>query len=131
MCVVGALLALVAVAVAPAWAWAQTRPAVPIVLARGQEDLPAGAMLFRVVDTTLPPGEPGVTHAHASGFDYAAAGTHVVTVDGVTRAVPEGQASWVGPMAEHTHAGLDGAGMRFWFLAFRPAATRGAPPMWP
>ena len=130
LCVVGALLALAA-AFTPNGASAQAPAPVPTVLARGAEDLSAGAMLVRVVDTTLPPGEPGVTHAHASGFDYAFEGTHVVTIDGEARAEPEGHASWVGPMAEHTHGSLDGAGMRFWFVAFRPATTRGAPPAWP
>ena len=101
------------------------------VLARGQEELAAGGMLFRINDNTLPPGQPGVTHAHASGFDYAVEGTHVLAVRGVEREAMQGQATWVGPQEEHTHGSRNQAGMRFWFVAFRPAATRGVPGVWP
>jgi quercetin dioxygenase-like cupin family protein len=124
----GALLALAVLAVAPGAVSAQAQQT---ALARGREELPAGAMLFRISDLTLPPGEPGVTQTHASGFDYAVEGTHVLAVGGAERTAAEGQATWVGPQEEHTHGSLDRAGMRFWFFSFRPAATRGAPPAWP
>jgi quercetin dioxygenase-like cupin family protein len=127
---VGALLAVIGVALAPAGVSAQA-PAQATVLAQGREELAAGEWLFRVNDNVLPPGEPGVTHAHASGFDYAVEGTHVLTVDGAERVAAQGQATWVGPQQEHTHGSLNRAGMRFWFVAFRPAATRGVPGTWP
>src|SRR5687768_4476496 len=106
LCAVGALLALAVVAVAPAGVAAQAQ-AQQTVLARGQEELAAGDWLFRIGDNTLPPGQPGVTHAHASGFDYAVAGTHVLTVGGAERVAAEGQANWVGPQEEHTHGSRD------------------------
>jgi hypothetical protein len=102
------------------------------VLARARvADMPADDQLLRVVDTTLPPGEPGVTHMHASGFDVAIEGSHVLTVGPRHLVVPAGGASWVGMQEEHTHASLNQAGMRFWFFSVRPASTRGAPPAWP
>jgi redox-sensitive bicupin YhaK (pirin superfamily) len=72
-----------------------------------------------------------VTQAHASGFDYSVEGTEVLTAGGMRHVVPSGQATWIGEQEEHTHAALDGAGLRFWVLAVRPASTRGAPPTWP
>jgi quercetin dioxygenase-like cupin family protein len=132
VCAVGALLALAGAALSPTGVAAQAQAqAQQTVLARGQEELPAGEWLFRIGDNTLPPGEPGVTHAHASGFDYAIEGTHVLAVRGAERVAAEGQATWVGPQEEHTHGSLDLAGMRFWFVSFRPASTRGVPGTWP
>jgi quercetin dioxygenase-like cupin family protein len=124
---IGALLALLVLALAPAAVSAQAQET---VLARGREDMPAAELMFRINDSSLPAGQPGVTHAHASGFDYAVEGTHVLTVGGTRQEVTVGRATWVGPQQEHTHADL-GAGMRFWFFAVRPASTRGVPGVWP
>jgi quercetin dioxygenase-like cupin family protein len=121
------LLALAVLVFAPASVSAQAQET---VLAQGREEIPAAEMMFRVNDSSLPAGQPGVTHAHASGFDYAVEGTHVLTVGGARHEVTPGRATWVGAMQEHTHADL-GAGMRFWFVAVRPASTRGVAPAWP
>jgi quercetin dioxygenase-like cupin family protein len=115
-------------ALAPATALADGQQ---VVLQRGREDLAVGEMLFRAVDTTLPAGQPAVTHSHASGFDYAVEGAHVLGIRGSEVVAAQGQATWVGPQQEHSHGSLNRAGMRFWFIAFRPASTRGAPPVWP
>lgn len=123
----GALLALCVILFTPALASAQAQQT---VLARGTDDLPATELIFRINESALPPGQPGVTHAHASGFDIAVEGTHVLTVDAVRHVVSPGEATWVGTQQEHTHADL-GAGMRFWFFAVRPASTRGVPGVWP
>jgi quercetin dioxygenase-like cupin family protein len=127
---VGMLLALSVVTLVPAVAAAQAPSVQQTVLARGRDDLPAEDLLFRIAESSLPAGQPGVTHAHASGFDYAVEGTHVLTVGGTRHVVAPGQATWVGTLQEHTHADL-GAGMRFWFIAVRPSSTRGLPGMWP
>jgi hypothetical protein len=123
------ILAIVVILVAAPTAFADTRQ---MELARARvPEMPAEDLLFRVADIALPPGQPGVTHVHASGFDFAVEGTHVLTVHGQQRRVSAGQATWVGMQEERTHASLDQAGMRFWFVAVRPASTRAAPVVWP
>jgi len=127
--IVTGLLALTLALATASAAFADTRET---ELARARvEALPAEDLLFRVVDLELPPGQPGVAHAHASGFDYAVEGTHVLTVRDQQQIVRTGQATWVGMQEQHTHASINQEGMRFWFIAVRPASTRGTPAVWP
>src|SRR5689334_10081992 len=109
-CGVGAILALSVAAFAPAGVSAQ---ALRTVLAQGREELPADDLMLRLNEVSIPAGQAGVTHAHASGFDYAVEGTEALTVSGTRHVTPAGQATWIGAQEEHTHAD-GGGGVRFW-----------------
>jgi quercetin dioxygenase-like cupin family protein len=126
-CGAGALLAVSIVALAPAGVSAQVQRT---VLAQGREELPADELMFKLNEVSIPAGQPGVTQAHPSGFDYAVEGTEALTVGGTPHVTAVGQATWIGPQEEHTHAEA-GGGVRFWVLAVRPASTRGVQPTWP
>lgn len=93
--------------------------------------LPAGDLIVRFLELSVPAGQAPVSHAHGAGFAYAAEGTHVVSIGGRDAVLSPGQAAWVGAQERHTHAGLGGAASRFWFVLVGPAATRGTPPTWP
>jgi hypothetical protein len=129
VCGAGALLALSVVALAPADVSAQAQ-AQRTVLAQGRDELPADELMFRLNEVPIPAGQPSVTQAHASGFDYSVEGTEALTIGGTPHVTPAGHATWIGAQEEHTHADA-GTGVRFWVLAVRPASTRGAPPTWP
>jgi quercetin dioxygenase-like cupin family protein len=93
--------------------------------------LPAGDLIVRFLELSVPAGQAPVTHAHGAGFTYAAEGSHVVSVGGRDAVLSPGQAAWVGAQEPHGHGGLGGAASRFWFVLVGPAATRGTPPTWP
>ena len=124
---VGALLAACLVALAPAGVSGQAQRS---VLAQGREALPADELMFRLNEVAIPAGQPGVTQAHPSGFDYAVEGMEALTVGGELHVLSPGRAGWIGAQEEHTHAEA-GGGARFWVLAVRPASTRGVAPTWP
>src|SRR5690349_24821416 len=121
-----AVLALTALA-EPAAAEVQ-----PGVVARAHvAQLPAGDLVVRFLELSVPAGQAAVTHGHGAGFTYAAEGSHVFSVGGRDAVLSPGQAAWIGAQETHTHGGLGGAASRFWFVLVGPAATRGTPPTWP
>jgi hypothetical protein len=88
------LAVLACLLVAPATAWANSQQT---TLARsGGVQLPAGDLIVRVLDLTVPADQPAVTHMHGAGFTYAVAGAHVFTAGGnetvSPRARPRGSA---------------------------------------
>jgi hypothetical protein len=93
--------------------------------------LPAGDLFFRFNATPVPANVPGVTHTHLSGFDYSRVGTHVQVTAGREKVLSVGQAAYIETGQEHTHMSSGGSAFTFWFIAVRPEATRGAPPVWP
>jgi hypothetical protein len=93
--------------------------------------LPAGDLFFRFNATPVPANVPGVTHTHLSGFDYSRQGTHVQVTAGREKVLSVGQAAYIETGQEHTHMSSGGGAFTFWFIAVRPEATRGAPPVWP
>ena len=102
------------------------------VVARAQvAQLPAGDLIFRFMDLTVPAGQPAVTHMHGAGFTYAVDGTHVFTAAGKETLLAPGQAAWIGAQDPHGHGAVTGASSHFWFILVGPAATKGTPPTWP
>lgn len=93
--------------------------------------LPAGDLIFRFLDLTVPAGQPPVTHSHGAGFTYAVDGTHVFTAGGRTVSLGPGQAAWIGAQEEHGHGAVTAAPSHFWFVLAGPAASAGTPPTWP
>jgi quercetin dioxygenase-like cupin family protein len=125
-----ALVALVAVlgAIAPVAA-ADTRQAV--VAQQQVAQLPAGDLIFRFMDLTVPAGQPAVTHMHGAGFTSAVEGTHLFTAAGKETPLAPGQAAWIGAQEPHGHGAVPGASSHFWFILVGPASTKGVPPTWP
>lgn len=93
--------------------------------------LPAGELIFRFMDLTVPTGQPAVTHMHGAGFTYAVEGTHLFTAAGKETPLAPGQAAWIGAQEPHGHGAVAGASSHFWFILVGPAATKGTPPTWP
>jgi quercetin dioxygenase-like cupin family protein len=93
--------------------------------------LPAGDLIVRFMDLTVPTGQPAVTHMHGAGFTYAVAETHVFTAAGKDTSLAPGQAAWIGAQEPHGHGAAAGASSHFWFVLVGPAATKGTPPTWP
>lgn len=93
--------------------------------------LPAGDLFFRFNTNAVPANVPGVTHTHLSGFDYSRDGTHIQVTAGHEKVLTVGQAAYIETGQEHTHMSLGGGAFTFWFIAVRPEASRGAPPLWP
>jgi quercetin dioxygenase-like cupin family protein len=103
-----------------------------VVIARAHvAGLPAGDLVVRFLELSVPAGQAAVSHGHGAGFTYAAEGAHVFSVGGRDAVLSPGQAAWVGAQEMHTHGGLGGAASRFWFVLVGPAASRGTPPTWP
>jgi quercetin dioxygenase-like cupin family protein len=123
------LAVLACLLVAPATAWANSQQT---TLARsGGVQLPAGDLIVRVLDLTVPADQPAVTHMHGAGFTYAVAGAHVFTAGGNETVLAPGQAAWIGAQESHGHGARAGATSHFWFILVGPAASRGTPPTWP
>lgn len=93
--------------------------------------LPAGDLIVRFMDLTVPLGQPAVTHMHGAGFTYAVEGTHLLTAAGQETPLAPGQAAWIGAQEPHGHGAVAGASSHFWFVLVGPAATKGTPPTWP
>ena len=99
------------------------------VVAQAQAaQLPAGDLIVRFLDLTVPAGQPAVTHMHGAGFTYAVDGTHVFTAVGMETPLAPGQAAWIRAQEPHGHGAAGGASSRFWFVLVGPAATKGTPP---
>jgi quercetin dioxygenase-like cupin family protein len=86
-----------------------------------------GDWIFRVVDLTLDPNAPVVTHKHGAGMTYAISGPHVLTREGKTTTLNPGQALWVSDQITHTHATGGITPTHFLFMYLWPASKKGAP----
>jgi quercetin dioxygenase-like cupin family protein len=97
-------------------------------LAKGTVDkIPDGDFIFRVADLTLNATDPGVTHQHNAGMEYAVDGREALVLDGKGNSLDPGQAAWVGEQTPHTHISDGRAESHFLFMvALFPAANKGA-----
>lgn len=129
----GAVIAAVALAaLAVLWPLAVGAETQQRVVAQAQvAQLPAGDLIVRFMDLTVPTGQPAVTHMHGAGFTYAVDGTHVFTAAGKETSLAPGQAAWIGAQEPHGHGAAAGGTSHFWFVLVGPAATKGTPPTWP
>lgn len=130
---IGAVVTAVAIAtLAVLWPLAAAADTRQGVVAQAQvAQLPAGDLIVRFLDLTLPAGQPAVTHMHGAGFAYAVNGTHLITAASVETPLAPGQAAWIGAQEPHGHGAAAGASSHFWFVLVGPAATQGTPPTWP
>ncbi len=129
----GAVTTAVAIAMlAVLWPLAAAADTQQRVVAQAQvAQLPAGDLIVRFMDLTVPAGQPAVTHMHGVGFTYAVDGTHLFTAAGRETPLAPGQAAWIGAQEPHGHGAAAGASSHFWFVLVGPAATKGTPPTWP
>lgn len=98
------------------------------VLSQGTlPNLPDGDLMFRIVDLTLNPGTPGVTHAHPAGAFYQIEGTQMLTIEDDMAMLQPGQGAWVDAGITHTHANDGADGMHFLFMTVAPMAAKGTP----
>lgn len=111
----------------PGLAHAELEPTTTVLAQGTLPNLPDGDLMFRIVDLTLNPGTPAVTHAHPAGAFYQIEGMQMLTIVDDMAMLHPGQGAWVDAATTHTHANDGTDGMHFLFMTVVPMAAKGTP----